>query len=777
MRHPSLTGPQRVFKPGEATPRIDAVAKVRGVEKYAADYYGDNFLWAGAKRAGVPHGRLRAVHTVEAEQLPGVIAVLTHKDIPGANRIGIVYKDQPVLADTKIYHGGDPIALILAESRDVLNRALRLITFDCEPLPMVFDAEEALKETAPKLHEDHPDGNLIRAVSVEIGDPSSVFEQSHTVAESIFEVPFQEHAYLETEAGWAYQDETGKLIIIASTQTPFRDCFEIAPVLALDVENIRVIAPYLGGAFGGKDGITVQCLLGLAALRSGGRPVKMWWDREESFLASVKRLSARMYYRLGAAADGKLTALECRLYFDGGPYANLGGEIMTLGAEHAGSAYSIPNVNIKGWCVYTNNPVGGPFRGFGVPQVTAAMEQMIDLIALRLSIDPLIIRLNNAVQKGDRNCLGVTLTNSTGVVDCLHVLSDHPLWTEKDRWKEAAGPFKIRGAGMACMAHAMGYPPVVPDQATAKIELTREGAIRVYAGVVDMGQGNAGTYVQIASVLLNQDPSTMELVLPDTAKTLPSGSSSASRTTYTYGNALIQATKALKERILERAATTVACSRTDEFEFLPGRVRHTPSEREIPFAELARLFDDDEMISTAYFRMPTTRENLDVIYMGPHLIFSYGAQLAYVEIDTLTGIVEVKTCLAVTDAGRVFNPQAYEQQIQRGIAQVIGYALTEDFQVSKGNVVTGNLSTYIIPTSMDMPEIVSIAVEIDEETGPFGMKGVGEISISGTLPAIANAIADGCGGRGATRRRGHPQLPQVFDRSWRLPMNIALAGS
>jgi CO/xanthine dehydrogenase Mo-binding subunit len=754
-----------VFKPGRAAPRIDAAAKVRGLERYAADYYSDDFLWAGVRRAGIPHGRLHAIHTAEAEQIPGVVAILTHKDVPGENRIGLIRKDQPVLADTKICHSGDPVALVLAGNRAALKQALSAITFDYTPLPAVFDVEESLSEDAPLIHDESPEGNAHRVVSVEVGDPVQALKKSDVTVEAVFEVPAQEHAYLETEAGWAYEDETGRLVIVASTQTPFRDCLEIAPVLAMDAEKIRVIAPYLGGAFGGKDGITVQCFLGLAALRSKGRPVKMWWDREESFLAGVKRLSARMHYRLGATFNGELTALECRLYFNGGAYANLGGEIMTLGAEHAGSAYRIPDVSIKGWCVYTNGSVGGPFRGFGVPQATAAMEQMIDLLALKLSMDPLAIRLKNAVQKGDRNCLGVTLTNSTGIMDCLRTLSEHPLWKKKDSWKEAAGTFKVRGVGMACMAHAMGYPPIVPDQATAKIELTAEGKICVYAGVADMGQGNAGTCGHIASALLNQDPSTMELVLPDTARTLPSGSSSASRTTYTYGNALIEATRILKERIFKKAATTVVGSTVDEFELLPGRVRHGPTGKEVPLAEVAGLFHDDERISTAYFRMPTACEKLDVIYMGPHLIFSYGAHLVYVEIDRLTGAVDVKACLAVTDGGRVLNPQVYEQQIQGGIAQGIGYALSEDFRTSRGNVVTGNFSTYIIPTSMDVPEMISIPVEIDEETGPFGLKGVGEISISGTLPAIANAIADGCGQRIMSAPMTGEKVLRLLERS------------
>ena len=733
---------------GKTMPRFDAVTKVTGRERYAADYYSDDFLWAGVKRAGIPHARLKGIDIAIAKNIPGVVAVLTHEDVKGTNRYGIIRKDEPILADSKIHHCGDAVVLVLAEDRAALRRAIESIAFNYELLPGVFDPEEALKETAIKVHEDNPAGNIIRYVPVETGTPESAFNECDTVVEAVFEVPRQEHVYLETEAGWAYFDKTGQLVIVVATQTPFRDRFEIAPALGLDMEKIRLIVPYLGGAFGGKDGITLQCLLGLAALHSGGRPVKMWWDREESFLASVKRLPARMYYRLGAKNGGILHALECRLYFDGGAYASLGGEVMTLAVEHAGSAYRIPHVSIKGWCAYTNNPIGGPFRGFGVPQVTAAMEQMVDILALKIRMDPLKIRRKNIVRRGDTNCVGVTLTQSTGAEECLRVLSEHPLWREKDTWKKSAAPFKARGVGIACMAHAMGYPPIVPDVANAKIELTEEGKIRVYAGVVDMGQGNASTYLQMAGEILGQDITGMELVLPDTERTLPSGSSSASRTTYTYGNALIKAANTLKMRIFEKILPLIQGSDVNEFILAPDRVIHPPTGKEVSLKEASRFFSESERVCIDTFTMPVVKGMNDVIYMGPHLIYSYGAHLVYVEIDRLTGEAEVKDYLAITDAGKVINPQVFEQQIQGAIAQGLGYALYEDYRVDEEGVhLTRDLATYIIPTSMDIPEMTSIPVETVEESGPFGMKGAGEIAMSGPLPAVANAIYDACGVR------------------------------
>lgn len=731
---------------GKAMPRKDAITKVTGQEKYAADYYSKDFLWAGVKRADIPHARIKCIDTSEARNIPGVFAVLTHEDITGTNRYGVIRKDEPVLADKKICHCGDAIALVLAEDKATLKRAIDAITLEYEALPGVFDPEDALKDNAVIVHEGSDSGNIIRFVEVKTGHPEYGFADSDVIVESAFEVPRQEHVYLETEAGWAYLDEKGRLVIIVTTQTPFRDRFEIAAALGLDMEKIRIIVPYLGGAFGGKDGVTIQCLLGLAALHSKGRPVKIWWDREESFLASVKRLPARMYYRLGAKKDGTLFALDCRLYFDGGAYANLGGEVMTLAVEHAGSAYRIPHVSIKGWCVYTNNPPGGPFRGFGVPQAIAAMEQMVDMLAEKINIDPLEIRSKNILRKGDVNCVGVTLTQSTGAEECLHALSEHQLWKKKDKWKASSkNLFKKRGIGIACMAHAMGYPPVVPDTANAKVELTEDGKIRVYAGVVDMGQGNASTYLQIAGEILSQDLCDIELVLPDTDRTLPSGSSSASRTTYTYGNALIKAANALKMRILEKAMSLVAGSTAGDFRFFANSVLHIQSGKIFTLAMISRLFNESERICTDNFTMPVVEDMNDVIYMGPHLIYSYGAHLAYIEMDVITGDVSVKYYLAITDVGKIINPQVLEQQIHGAIAQGLGYALYEEYRADKGIHLTRDLSTYIIPTSMDVPDVCSITAETTEETGPFGMKGAGEIAMSGPLPAVANAIFDACG--------------------------------
>jgi CO/xanthine dehydrogenase Mo-binding subunit len=736
-------------KIGRSVPRADAADKVAGAEKYAVDHYGDNLLWAGVRRAGLPHGLIRNVDAAAARKLPGVFRILTGRDVPGTNRQGIVHKDQPVLCDSKVRHCGDAVALVLAEDRETLKKALSLIQLEIDPLPGIFGIDDALRPDAPLVHEERKSGNILLQATVEAGSGNAALDECDLILEETFEVPVQVHAFLETENGIAWQEEDGKIVLICSTQAPFRDRWEIGHALGLAMDQIRIIGPYLGGGFGGKDGATVQCLLVLAAMHAGGRRVKMWWDREESFLAGYKRHAVRMHYRLGAKTDGSLHALHCRVYYDTGAYAHLGGEVMALGMEHAGGPYRIPHTLIEGWCLYTNNPIAGAMRGFGVAQVSFAFEGMMDRLAALLNMDPLALRLKNALRQGDRNSAGVTLTQSTGIGDCLEKIGSHPLWVSRRSWKAAAGPFKKRGVGLAAVFNAMGYGRGLPDSAIAKCEITPEGRICVYCGVSDMGQGNATAFFQIAGQILGQENDQIDLVQPDTQRTLPSGSASASRTTYTYGNALIRACEELRRRIVGRAALMLLVDTLEDLELLPGRVHHPATGREIPLKMLAATLTEPERICIYQYLMPVVKNPPDTgkaFFIGfPHLLFSYSAHLVCIEVDELTGAISVKDYLAVTEAGRVINPQSYEQQIQGAIAQGLGYALSEDLRLREGSILTPDFATYIIPGALDVPDITSISVEVYEDTGPYGMKGVGEVAMNGPLPAIANALADACG--------------------------------
>jgi CO/xanthine dehydrogenase Mo-binding subunit len=737
---------------GRAEVRFDAFAKVTGKEKYASDLFPANFLWLGVKRSGQRHAWIRNIDITAAAKTPGILRILTHRDVKGSNRVGVPDFDEPVLCDEKVRHPGDAVALVLADSQDAITRAMPLIQVDYESLQPVEDPEMAMLAGSPLVHEKAPYGNVLLSGQIVNGAGAGALGECDFVARGEFAFPCQEHAYLETECGVAWTEPDGSLVIVASTQTPFRDRFEIASSLGLKPDQVRVIAPQLGGGFGGKDGITVQALLGLAALHSDGRPVKVVNSREESFVSSTKRHSVQIRYEVGCRKDGALNALSCRLLFDTGPYNCLGTAVLALAMEHAGGVYRIPNAFIEGFLVYTNNPIGGAFRGFGVPQVTAALEQLIDELAHRTGLEPLEFRLRNALTKGDRNACGVHLTESVAITSCLETIRRHELWKERKRWIAEAPRYKRRGVGLACASHGMGYGPVVPDHAAAKIELMPNGRITVYAGVADMGQGNAATFLQIAGALLNQRLDSLNVVLPDTSRTLPSGSSSASRTTFTYGNALISAAETLRDRILQRTLLLAKMTLFREIApgdlaLLPEGVRHLASGRMFPLGAIAQAMDVSERCCTFSYTAPTASEkagsNEELRKWGlPHRIFSFAAQLALVEVDELTGETTICRYLSSTDAGRILNPQTYEQQVQGGIVQGLGYALMEEFKQKNGETQTRNFATYLVPTALDAPDMTSIPVEQDEKLGPFGMKGVGEIVIDPVYAAVANAVAD-----------------------------------
>ncbi len=733
---------------GKNMVRADAFDKVTGKTKYAADFYNKDMLWVGIKRAGIAHGKLLKIDFENALKVKGIKKVLTAKDIKGSNLQGVAQKDQQVLISEIVRHRADAVALVIGEDRDSVKNALKKINIHIEELEPVYSICRALEKDAPKIQEKISKNNALLKGEIIKGNINKGFKSCAKIVEAEFNLPMQEHAYLETETGWAiFKDNILKITV--STQTPFRDRAEVAEALGLPVKNVRIIAPFCGGAFGGKDGITVQTFLGLAALHCPSIPVKILLNREESFNSGVKRHPAKIYYKIGADSEGILKALYAKLEYDTGPYDHLGGVVMALGLEHAGGPYKIPNTKLNGIVVYTNNPIGGAFRGFGVPQVTAGIEQVIDMLAEELSISPIEIRKKNILTKGDENPIGVKMLTSIGIDECLNVAQNHKFWKNRETWKREAPVNKKRGVGIACAIHGIGYGPKVPDVANAKIELTENGTFKVYCGVVDMGQGNISTYLQIAGTILNQNISAMEPVLPDTTQTLPSGSSSASRTTFTFGNALIKAAGALKKRILEKAADILMEVDISSFDILPEKVIHLKSGREIPIVEIANLLSTNERISVSRYRMPVnyqepTKEESLKLHGIPHYIFSFGVHISGVEVDMLTGKVTVKNYIVISECGRLINPDVFNQQVHGGVAQGIGYGMFEEMIVKEGKILTEDFSTYILPTSLDIPDLESLTVQRDEPNGPYGLKGAGEVAIDAPLPAIANAVYDAC---------------------------------
>lgn len=720
---------------GKGFNRVDGLIKANGTHKYPSDYKFNDMLILGVKRSEIPHGEILSIHKEKALEVPGIKAIFTYEDVPGTNRHGIVYKDQEVLCEKKVRHIGDPICLVAGDSKESVSQALKLIRINYKEIPVVTNVFEALDKKA-LVHEK---GNLLHKIELFKGDIQKGFEESDIIVENTYTVPFQDHMPLETEAGVGYLDEDGKIAIIAGTQTIYRDIDEISYALDIPKENIRVSAPFFGGGFGRKDGITIQILLALAVLKLK-KPVKIYLERSESINSSYHRHAAIMKYKTGALRDGTINAVEAKLYFDKGAYASLGAEVLNLAVEHFAGPYNIENTHVTGFAVYTNNPTGGAFRGFGVPQVTFAVESQMDIIARTLNIDPIEIRKNNVIKQWDKSAIGHTFIYSTGLYQCLEKLENSQIYKNRSEILKSDNPYKKRGMGLAVSYQGGGLGVNINDSAEAKITLNLDGTLTVFGGISDMGQGNTTTYVQIACELLNIPKEKVYYTTPDSKYTLDSGPASASRTTYIYGKALEGAIRVLKDTIIKKAALLLGADEND-ITLENGQCYGKKGEK-ISFSEVAKRIHEHERTARCYADCPLSRDGHEIGHGLPHIIYSHAAHLAVVEVDTLTGAVKIIDYLTATECGKVLNPVLLEGQVHGGVAQGIGYGLYEGLSLKDGKILNNKMSTYIIPSIMDVPNIDCLHVEPYETTGAFGMKGAGELSIDAPAPTLSNAIYD-----------------------------------
>jgi CO/xanthine dehydrogenase Mo-binding subunit len=446
-----------ILSPPARVPRADALSKAAGAERYAFDDMPEGCLHAGAYRPGasmgMAHARIVAVDRQAALAVPGVLRVLTAADVPGQGRHGIVHKDQPVLCRERIRHAGDPVALVLAESPAALRAALAAMRAELAPLPGVFDPEAALKRGAPLVHPDRKDGNLLMHAVIKKGEPGRSSRPRRSACAESSSRPCRNTPFWRAQCGVARQLPDGGLEMVLSTQSPFRDRFEIGAALGLDPLSIRIRAPHMGGALRrqGRSHGAVPVGPGRALRRGQTRAHGL--GREESMLAGFKRHAARLSCALGAQEDGTLTAFTCEMLYDTGAYAHLGGEVMELSMEHACGPYRVPSLRVEGRCVYTNNPIAGAFRGFGVVQASPAFEGLMDELAAKLGMDPLELRRKNALRSGDENGCGVRM-GSAELPACLDALAAHPLWTGREQWRKEAPAFTRRGVGLAAVFKA-----------------------------------------------------------------------------------------------------------------------------------------------------------------------------------------------------------------------------------------------------------------------------------------------------------------------------------
>ncbi|HRT37360.1 MAG TPA: molybdopterin-dependent oxidoreductase [Caldisericia bacterium] len=751
---------------GKKVTQVLSKEKVTGKIKYPSDQYSENLIWGKVLRSKYPHALIKKIDISKALKLNGVVAVLTYNDIPGLNGFGIAIQDQPVLCYDKVRYIGDAVALVACETKELLDKAIDLIEVDYEPLPVVEDPLKALEKDSPKVHEN---GNIHLHTKIDKGDIEKGFKEADLIIENEYRTGRQEHAYLETESGFAFYDEDEDLLtIFCGGQYPFRDQIQIARVLAIDPRKIRVIDEPMGGGFGGKDEITTQIHLALLAYHTK-RPVKMEIERDESIVFSWKKHPMILRYKTGVKKDGTLTSNEIYIYADTGAYASLGGPIVNLAVEHSCGPYRVPNTHIEGFCIYTNNGVSGAFRGFGVNQVTFAMESQMDEIAEKLNMDPVFLRRKNILKKGDETGIGSKIETSIGLKKILDEIEKHPLYKNREKIKIDSSEYKKYGVGIAISYQGTGLGVGLPDYGACWIEMRRDGGFNVYSGSVEIGQQMKTTLKLIALEALKiSDEDKVFIITGDTSITPDCGTTTASGATYRSRRAIEIASKKMID-ILKKEVNEIFNIPTDEIKIEDGIFKNLNDEKITTYEDLAEILYDKRRLpkTEGHFNFPTSKTKIPGAFGLPHYIFSFSGAIALVEVNILTGKTNLIKAVNLIDGGRVINKIGFEGQSEGGIVMGMGYALMEDVIIKNGEFLVKNFSTYLIPTSMDSPyQIETIPIESFEELGPYGSKGIGETTMVPIAPAITNAIFNATG----KRIKQTPATPErVFFALHKLP--------
>ncbi len=736
---------------GQSVNRLDAAGKVTGQAQYPGDINLPGQAHMKILFAGRPHAVVRSVDTSKAETLPGVLAVFTARDVP-VNEYGLIMTDQPVLVGPgsskpytdRVRFAGDHIALVVAESEAIAAQARDLIRVEYEDLPVLTDPLQAMQDGAVLLHPDRG-SNIFCHYRIRKGDVETAFAQAEAIVEGVYRTPYQEHAYLQPEAGLAYVDEEGRVTVQVAGQWTHEDREQIAHALGLAEEQVRVIYPAIGGAFGGREDMSVQIILALAAWRLHqrgiSRPVKIIWSREESIIGHHKRHPYTIKAKWGATREGKVIAAAVELVADGGGYAYTSTKVLGNATLMCTGPYEIPNVRVDSYAVYTNNIVTGAFRGFGGPQGAFEAEMQMDLLAEKLGIDPVEIRARNVLQEGALLSVGTPLPKGVSMPQVIETCALAAGWqktasgwtrppdaglplekavstsTSSIRIEPPAAARNVvsthlrRGAGFACAFKNVGFSFGAPENCWAIVEL--HGATEIERAVVrhagaDVGQGAHTVFAQMAAEALDLPLSRVQLVVSDTAYTNNAGSVSASRMTFMAGNAIKGACEAAREKWRGEDRPAIAV-----YQYRPPRT--TPLDPQTGKSE-------------------------------PNFSYGYVAEAVTVEVDTETGGVRILDVVCTDDVGRAVNPQLVQGQIEGAVVQAAGYAIQENFVQQNGYVQTQHLSTYLIPTVWDVPESVhSVILEYADPIGPWGARGMGEMPFLPLVPAIIAAVHDATG--------------------------------
>jgi CO/xanthine dehydrogenase Mo-binding subunit len=730
---------------GRSVIRKDAEGKVTGETKFFSDLTVPNMLWGKVARSKYPHALIKRIDASKAERLPGVVAVITHKDIPGQNAFGIIVPDQPVLCWDKVRCLGDAVAVVAAETREIAETAADLIEVDYEPLPVVADPFEAMRPDSPKVHLS---GNIQRHARIRVGDVQNAFRTAAIVVENTYHTGRQMHMFLETEAGLGMLDDKGNIVLYVGGQSPYRDQMQVSRALGIKPEQVRVVSTPVGGAFGGKEENTVQIHLALLALKTK-RPVKLVWTREESGVAGIKRHPMTVTTKTAVDHDGRLVANQVKIVADTGAYASLGPTVLDVAIENSCGPYRVPNIDIDAYLVYTNNGIAGAFRGFGSPQVNFAIESNMDMIAEKLGLDGLEIRKRNVLREGDVGPFGYKILGSVGIYDTLLKAENSELWKRRAEHRaEASKPWCKRGIAATTAVKGFGFG-ALPDFAAASIQVTPAGKFVVGISCPEIGQGAVTAFAQIAAEALGCDINDVYIASADSRLAPDTGTSSASMALVRGGKAILAAAPKMKALLLA-AASEILGEAKDRLAFNGYQVTTTKSTRKtVTLPEIAKHLERNgsETKVIGGINVPRVEKPAEGSIEIPHWSYMYATAIALVEVDTLTGSTQVLKFFLSPECGKIINPQSYTGQCEGAVVQGLGFALTEDTQIEQGKVKTNNFTTYIIPTIADVPEIQVEPVETYEKIGPFGAKGLGEIGIIPVGSAVANAIYDATGAR------------------------------
>jgi CO/xanthine dehydrogenase Mo-binding subunit/aerobic-type carbon monoxide dehydrogenase small subunit (CoxS/CutS family) len=737
---------------GTQQTRPDAVEKVTGRALYTDDLKFDGMLQARAKRAGVPHAILHRLDVSKARLLHGVVAVLTAEDIPGEHNHGLVIYDWPAMVGIgeRVRYVGDTVAIVAAEDaggysgHDIAAQALDLIEAEYELQPVVSDPVQSHTPEAPVLH---PHGNLLKHIKVRKGDVAQGFAQADVILEHTFYTQITDHAFLEPECSIARPTPEGRMEIYVGSQIPYADRQQVARALGWPEQRVRVIGQLMGGGFGGKEDIMGQIHVALLA-HATGRPVKLLFDRHESLLVHPKRHATQIRVKLGARRDGRLTAVETELFGDTGAYASLGEKVMTRATTHSSGPYDVEHARADCYAMYTNNPPAGAFRGFGVTQSAFAVESMMDMLAEQLGIDPLELRRINALKVGSVTNTGQVLHDSVGLLECIDCVAaelerlggDQPFAARS----VPGAPHLQRAWGFAVAYKNTGLGGGAPDKAGVEVELFADGTLEVRTASAELGQGLVTVLRMIVAQELNQAPEKIKVLVMDTDLSPDGGPTTASRQTYVTGNAALHAARTLRQALCATLAEKYDCP-PEQVRFVEGLAQ--VNGHNIPLGEVVAILraeGRDPRVIYEYSAPETTPlgQGGDM-----HFAYSFAAQAAQVEVNTLTGEVSVLRVIAANDVGKALNPLGLKGQVEGGVMMGLGNALTENFIVEEGRVFTDRLARYRIPSITQTPEIISRIVEHPAAEGPYGAKGVGEIVSIPTTPAITNAIYNAVGVR------------------------------